>query len=759
MERAEPRKNKSFPRLLRLADIQKSSCTYKYGNVHFCIPASALVHNLDDTCNSFISQFVFTLSSQKGNNISTKQRLITILLKKRGILMRKKLITIGLVTAMLAVSICGCSDSSDNGNTDTNSGNVNQGNIQSGNSENGNSSGDSDDSTATGVKFEIQSETVEENGVTVAVSTEGKLSGEGADSTIESTKNNTIYLEGDSVSSEVTGVTVDGGTATITKAGTYIVTGTIDDGQILVDTEDKETVWIILCNADITSKTNSPIYVLNAKKAILSAATGTDNKLTDAKEYTYADEAEEEPNACIFSKDDLVISGDGKLSVIGNFNNGIESKDTLEINDINLTVSAKNNGIKGKDYLVIKSGDISVEADGDGLKSDNTSDAQLGYILVVDGNIKVTSGEDGMQAETCLKITGGNIDIETGEGAKVASTNNMWGGGNTSSDTSIKGIKAGVDVTISGGDITINSEDDAIHTNASIQIDNGNLEIAGGDDGLHSDTELVINGGTINITKSYEGLESSNIIVNDGHITLVASDDGINAAGGNDGSAQQGRPGMNNFSSSTGSVEINGGYIYMNASGDGLDSNGTIVVTDGTILIDGPENNGNGALDYGSSFNMSGGLLVAAGSSGMMQTISASSEQNCISTVFASYQSADTLFNISDSEGNSVLTYKPSKKYNSVVVCSPDIKTGETYSVSYGGETTGEDDGNGLYTGGNYSGGTEEGSVTVSSVISTIGSGGMNGQMPGGMPGDMPDGNGNFGGDRGEMPGGKPGMR
>lgn len=643
--------------------------------------------------------------------------------------MRKKLLAIGMAAVMAAGSLLGCSKE-DKSSTDNNTKTEGKENTEA-------------EGSVTGTKFDIQSETVEENEITVAVKTDGELSGENADKVVESTAENTVYLKGNAVDSEVQGVNVKDGIITITKSGTYIVTGTLDDGQIVVNTEDKEDVWIILNNVNISNSINSALYVVNAKKTIVSAAAGTENLLSDAKEYTYAVEEDEEPSACIFSKDDLVISGSGKLTVQGNFNNGIAGKDTLEITNVNLNVTAKNNGIKGKDYLVVKSGTITVNAEGDGLKSDNTKDTMLGYILIEGGNLDITSGEDGIQAETCLKITGGDINIVTGSGAKVTSKNNMWGGGNTSEETSKKAIKAGVDITVTGGSIKVDSEDDAVHSNNSLEITGGNFQLASGDDGIHSDTSLVINGGTIDITKSYEGIESADIVINGGNITIAASDDGINAAGGNDNSSQAARPGMNNFSSSTGNIEITGGYIYINAAGDGIDSNGSVSVNGGTILVDGPENGGNGALDYDAEFTMTGGLLIAAGSSDMLQTVSNSSTQYCISTVLSSYQQADTLFNISDSKGNSVLTYKPSKKYNSVVVCIPDIEKDETYTVSCGGSVTGMDDGHGLYAEEIYSGGTEAGSVTVSSIISTIGNGagGMQGGMNnGGRPGGMNNG-------------------
>lgn len=612
--------------------------------------------------------------------------------------MRKKIMAAGVIGVMILSSLWGCS-SSDNETEETKSSIEQTGDNKNGGSDNSNDNSQINNESA--ARFDIEAEHVQENEQTVAVKVSGKLSGEGADVVVEAGENNLIAFDGDSVKTNAVGAAASDGIVTVNQPGTYIVTGTAKNGQIVVDTQDKGTVWIILADADITSSVNSPIYVKNASKTIVSAAIGTENTLTDAKEYTYDISEDEEPNACIFSKDDLVISGGGKLTVNGNFNNGIAGKDTLEINDIKLTVNAKNNGIKGKDYLVIRSGEIEIESDCDGLKSDNSSDASLGYILIEDGNIKITAGEDGIQAETCMKIAGGTIDITTGGGAGITSASSMWGGGNTKSDTSKKGIKAGVDITITEGNITINSEDDSIHTNNSINIDGGKFIISSGDDGIHSDSELKITDGTIDIKKSYEGIESAEIIINGGHIDIISSDDGINAAGGNDGSSMGGRPGMNGFSSSTGNMEINGGEIYINASSDGLDSNGNITMTGGEVYIDGPENDGNGALDYDSTFNMTGGILIAAGSSGMLQSVSTSSTQYCITVVTSSYQNGGTEFVLTDSSKNKIADYTPSKKYNSIVVCTPDIKKGETYTA--------------------YFGGVEEGFTEVTSILSNIG--------------------------------------
>ncbi len=619
--------------------------------------------------------------------------------------MRKKFLAIAMVSMMTIGCLYGCSGSEDSGTEATSSTTGSNGEVSS-----------STDSTVTATKFEVSSSYDEEDEVTVAVIEEGKSATQSADVTVESKSDNTIYLDGSSISYAGDGVSIEGTTITITKGGTYVVTGTLSDGQIKVESEDKETVWIILNNADITSKTNAPIYVVNAKKTILSLATGSTNTLSDASTYTYADAVNEEPSACVFSKDDLVISGDGKLTVNGNFNNGIASKDTLTITNGNITVNAVNNGIKGKDYIVIKDGTFTVTSGGDAIKSDNTTDTSLGYILIEGGTFVIKSEEDGIQAETCLKITGGTFEITTGDGAKVTSQSSGWGGSQTATDdASLKAVKAGADITITDGKFTINSEDDSVHTNGTMTISGGTFDIQSGDDGMHADTELTIDGGTINITKSYEGIESSVININGGDISVVASDDGLNAAGGNDGSATTQRPGMNQFSSSTGTLNISGGTMYVNAAGDGLDSNGNINMSGGTVYVDGPTDNGNGALDYDGTFAMTGGTVVAAGSSGMVQSVSNTSTQYCITSYFSSTQSANTKFVIKDSDGKEIVNYTPSKAYQCVVVCSPDVKKGETYTVT-GGSTT-------------------LGTVTVSDILSTVGTatGGMGG--PGGMGG------------------------
>ncbi len=352
-----------------------------------------------------------------------------------------------------------------------------------------------------------------------------------------------IRLEGGSIAVEGSGVSVSGKIATVTAAGVYNIQGTLNDGQIMVDTQDAGTVTLILNGATLTNTTSAPIYIANAEKVVLTLADGTQNSVTDGTTYYYPDESDE-TDAAIFSNDDLTINGSGALTVNANYNNGIASDDDLKIVSGTLTVNAVHDGIKGQDSVSVKDGIITINSGADGIQSTNAEEAEKGYILIDGGTLSITSGLDAIQAATSLQINGGNFTITSGGGSINNSTTGggMWGGrgmeGNPNKPAeSAKGLKAGVDLTIMGGTFNINSADDSIHANNSITISDGNILISSGDDGMHADTSLTINGGEINLSQSYEGLESAVIAIIGGIIHLNASDDGINAGGGADGSS------------------------------------------------------------------------------------------------------------------------------------------------------------------------------------------------------------------------------
>lgn len=575
-------------------------------------------------------------------------------------------------------------------------------------------------------------------------------------------KATTIKLNGSSASYEGDGgVIIKGNLITIKTSGVYVISGKLDDGQIIVDAEDKETVRLVLNGAEINSTTHSPIYIKNAEKTVVSLEKGTKNILSDGDKYIYEDSDEDEPNAALFSKDNLTINGSGTLVVHGNYNNGITSKDELKITGGTIQIDATDDGLIGRDLLAIKEGNISIKAGGDGMRSTNDKDASKATIAIEGGTFDIEAANDGIQAETSLLIADGDFDISSGGGSPetIASKgNNMQAPeemntstNSTSSDTeseSTKGLKAAVEVAIGGGSFNINSLDDAIHSNNSITITGGDLKVATGDDGIHADTAILTKGGTINIYKSYEGVESKTITIADGKIHVKASDDGINIGGGNDGSGMD----MEQTASEDNLLSINGGYVYVDSDGDGLDSNGSIAMTDGTVIVSGPTNAGNGALDYDQSFEISGGFLIATGSSGMAMAPSEESTQNSILMTYPETQKAGTMVHLEDSKGNTIVSFAPNKDYQSVIINSPKLTKNSSFTLYSDGTSTGKAS-DGLYTDGKYQGGTKMVEFKISDTVTWLNESGVTtantsnhgGGMGGPTGGEKPEGKGNFG--------------
>jgi hypothetical protein len=501
--------------------------------------------------------------------------------------------------------------------------------------------------------------------------------------------------------------------------------------------------------------------VVSANKAILVLADGTENRLTDGDSYTLADEESDEPNAAVFSESDLTINGDGALNVTANYNNGIASKDDLKIVSGEITVQAANDGLKGRDCIGVKDGTIALTTGGDGLQSNNDEDPEKGFILIEGGALTITAENDGIQAETALLIGGGDFTISTGGGSANGRTHTDAGFGGqrpgqttsseattetTTASTSAKGLKAGSAVLVTGGTFTIDSADDTLNSNGTIQIDGGSLDLASGDDAVHADQSVEINGGELSIATSYEGIESVQINLNDGIIHLTSTDDGINgissgSASGATAAAAQGPAGEGGDAQ----LVISGGYTSIDAGGDGLDINGTVQMTGGTVLINGPTNNGNGAIDYYSEFKVTGGLLVAVGSSGMAEAPSENSTQYSIMVNLEQAQQAGTLVHVQDQNGEELLTFLPTKQYQSVVISSPDIESGSTYTLFLGGSSSGKET-DSLYSDGSYTPGTEYVSLEVSGITTVSGATGMGGG-PGGAA--VP------GGDQNAFPGGR----
>lgn len=522
-----------------------------------------------------------------------------------------------------------------------------------------------------------------------------------------------ITLESSSISYTGSNATIDGTTLTITKAGTYKVIGTLDDGMIVVNAGQEEDVVIVLDNATIHNEDGPAISVLQADKVIINLADGSSNSLSDGSSYTLLD-GEDEPNATLYSKDDLTINGLGSLTIDSNYNHGIYTKDDLKLVSGTITVNAVNDGIKGKNFIAVKGANITVNANGDGLQSNNTEDTTKGYVVIDGGNIIITAGLDGIQAETQLVVSDGTISIESGSEAD--------------STESGKSLKATVQVEILGGEITLNSlSDDAIHSNNTVIIKGGKLTLNANDDAIHSDSLLQIDDGTINIQSSYEGLEGNTIIINGGDIELIASDDGVNTAGGNDSSGSTSPNGREDMFASDGStLTINGGNLVVNANGDGLDSNGSIVQNGGTVIVYGPTNSGNGSLDYNSSYTLNAGTLLAVGSNGMAQNVSESKLYAFL--LGTTTIEADTWVSIVQ-DGNTLVSFKSPKAYQTIVFASNELTSSDVSIVSGGTLDTSES----IVFNSPLNGGSELTTLTLTDIItnSNVGSTQTPGQKPG----------------------------
>lgn len=536
--------------------------------------------------------------------------------------------------------------------------------------------------------------------------------------------------EGISVTGD--GAKVSNNVVSITKSGVYELSGSSSDCKIEINADKKAEISLLLNNVSLTSRSGSVIDCESAKTLTLYTKNGTKNSLSDSGNYTGA---ESEADAAVFTRSDLLINGEGELSITGAYGDAVKCKDAIVIYNGTLNVTSADDGITGKDSVTVCGGKVNVTAGGDGIKSTNDTDADRGNITIAGGELDITSEKDGIQAEKALTVNGGKITIVSGGDAADAEITAQstpwdfdrrggWGQGgqaaqtsqsSQNSDTSShKGLKAGAGITITDGEIDIKAADDSVHSNANVDISGGTLTLSSCDDGVHSDETLRITNGSITITKSYEGLEGKCIEIDGGVISVRAVDDGINAAGGDNGE-------FFGFGQASGDyyISITGGTITVDADGDGVDSNGTIAQSGGVLTIFGPTNSGNGALDYEMSYALSGGTLMAFGAQGMAQTPSTLS-QPCLS--ISAQVSANSTVEVR--EGNEVLLSATlTKNAQSLIFSGEMLKSGTDYDI--------------------YANGSLITTITAGDGVS--GNGGMGGGFGGG-------GHGGFNGD----PGGRP---
>ena len=526
-----------------------------------------------------------------------------------------------------------------------------------------------------------------------------------------------ITLNGDSAACGSDAVQISGSTITITDEGTYILSGTLNDGMIIVNSEKTDKTQLVLNGVTIHSETSAPIYILQSDKVFITLAPDSDNTLSNGGTFTAIDE--NNIDAVIFSKEDITLNGSGTLVISSPAGHGIVSKDSLTVTGGTYDISSASHALAGKDDVSIANAAFTITSGKDGIHGENADDTAKGCVCIESGTFEISAEGDGISASAYLQILAGNFDITSGGGSVNAAsqTSDSWGnfmgggrhpegnrgdpmGGTSSADTeddstSMKGIKAAGDLIISGGTFTIDSADDAVHSNANITVGGGSFEIAAGDDAFHADETLTVTSGTVNVTESYEGLEGLHIHVSGGNITLVAGDDGLNAAGGTDQSGFGGMRGGDQFGggppngmggmgsgNSSGSITISGGTIHVTASGDGIDANGTLTISGGHTTVCGPTRGDTATLDYDISAVIDGGTFIGTGASGMAQTFSDSGQG--VIAVSVGNQNAGTQITLTDSSGNIIISHVPDLSFGVVILSSPDIIKGETYTITVG---------------------------------------------------------------------------
>ena len=405
----------------------------------------------------------------------------------------------------------------------------------------------------------------------------------------------------------------------------------------------------------------------------------------------------------------LTITNSGIYHLTGSLGNGsilINAGDKGEVKLILDNVSIKNS--TGPTISCVSGDDLVIELVGenylaDGAKYSTDLDEDIKSTIYSkadltfegDGELTVTANyQDAIVSKDDLKFNSGTYHI-------------------TATDDGIRGkdsvyiVGGTFDISVKGDGIKSTNETDA--GKGFVLIENGNITVAAGDDGIHAINLLTIQNGTVNIAKSYEGLEAKKIIINNGEISVTASDDGVNAGGGSDNTSNNPMAGDANYE-----LAFNGGNVYVNSSGDGVDSNGYIYFNGGKVIIDGPTSNGNGSLDSGLGIIMNGGEVISVGSSGMAETLGSTSSIYNISVYFTTQQAASTKIEIRNSDDETILEHTSTKAFSHLSAGSAYFKSGETYTI--------------------YLNGTKYLDFIIADIVTTIGNSSSNNMMmsPGG---------------------------
>lgn len=488
------------------------------------------------------------------------------------------------------------------------------------------------------------------------------------------------------------GVTVEDGTLTITKAGTYKLSGEYQ-GQIKVETADSDAVRLVLDNANITNSSGAALNVVNADEVILYSASGTTNTISDGADYTAT--GEDDPDAVVYSKADMTIAGEGTLKVNGNHEDGIHTSDGLVIASGTLEVNAANTGIKGKDYVDILGGTINVTAQQDGIKSTNDTDEGQGWTRLSNGTVTVNAGDDGFKASRVVEISGGSLTVEQSD----------------------EGIEAQY-INVSGGDVNVTSADDGM--NASLKTSNSESTDSSentsdtANQQQNNQQQGSLPGGQQSGTSNQQQQGTGQPPAMSGTSQDGTSQNGTTGTGqqGMGQPPQGGMPGGGGggtFEVIDAAINVSGGHVTVNAEGDGIDSNGVTTLSGGTLIVNGPSQGGNAALDTNGDLLLNGATVLSGSTADMFEAPSTNSTSGYLKLTNSSGFEQGSTVQVADSSGKVVANYKVTKSnVQLVLVSSSSIVKGQSYTAY---TTTSAVDSNAASL---ASGATELGSFTAS---------------------------------------------
>lgn len=473
------------------------------------------------------------------------------------------------------------------------------------------------------------------------------------------------------------GATVSGNTVTITAAGTYLISGTLSEGQIKVEANEADKVQLVLSGATVTSANSAALHVAKANKVFLTLADGSENTLATSGAYAASDDSA--IDGAIFSRSDLTVNGGGSLAVSSAEGNGIVCKDGLVLASGSAKVTAAKHAIQVNDSARIAGGSYTLRAGTDGIHAKNDENSKLGYIYVAGGSLDITAESDGFDANYVLRVDGGTITVSAGDDGLHAESDLTINGGNITVTKSNEGLE-GARVTIAGGTQDVVASDDGV--NASGDPNDSDSSSNTDDDSSKnnapgSDRPGTAGGGQMTGRQEPPAQDQG------------GQGNGAPLQGGQGGQGdstppQGGKGGMAAGADESAYLLITGGTLTVKADGDGLDSNGALEVSGGEVYVSGPTSDGDSAIDYGdgSTATITGGTVVALGSTGMAEGFGNLSTQGSM-LISASGNAGDTV-TLSDSSGKVLCSYVAQKSFACVLVSAPGVEQGKTYTLKVG---------------------------------------------------------------------------